>query len=89
MALSHLKLEKLKEQIDKLDTNEHIQIYQIMQKGNPVVTTTQNGVLISSETLSEETMIEVEKYVLFCMDQRKRMDEDLKTRKNYERMVSE
>jgi hypothetical protein len=89
MALSHLKLEKLKEQIDKLDTNEHIQIYQIMQKGNPVVTTTQNGVHISSETLSEETMIEVEKYVLFCMDQRKRMDEDLKTRKNYERMVSE
>lgn len=89
MALSHLKLEKLKEQIDKLDTNEHIQIYQIMQKGNPVVTTTQNGVLISSETLSEETMLEVEKYVLFCMDQRKRMDEDLKTRKNYERMVSE
>ena len=89
MTLSHLKLEKLKEQIDKLDTNEHIQIYQIMQKGNPVVTTTQNGVLISSETLSEETMVEVEKYGLFCMDQRKRMDEDLKTRKNYERMVSE
>jgi hypothetical protein len=89
MPLSHLKLEKLKEQIDKLDTNEHIQIYQIMQKGNPIVTTTQNGVLISSETISEETILEVEKYVLFCMDQRRRMDEDLKTRKNYERMVSE
>jgi hypothetical protein len=79
----------LKEQIDKLDVNEHKQIYNIMKKNKLQVTKTQNGVLVSASSLSEETLTEVERYILFCLDQRKRMDEDMKTRKTYERMVHE
>jgi len=79
----------LKEQIDKLEVNEHKQIYNIMKKNELQVTKTQNGVLVSASSLSEETLTEVERYVLFCLDQRKRMDEDMKTRKTYERMVHE
>ena len=86
---SHSKLESLKDKIDKLDVNEHKQIYNIMKKNGPPVTKTQNGVLISSETLDNETLAEVERYVLFCLDQRKRMEDDMKTRKSYERMVYE
>jgi len=88
MTVSHSRLEKLKDQIDRLEMNEHIQIYEIMKRNNPTVTTTQNGVLIPANSLTEETVLEVEKYVLFCVDQRKRMDDDMKTRKNYERLVS-
>jgi hypothetical protein len=77
----------LKEQIDKLEINEHKQIYNIMKKNEPPVTKTQNGVLVSADSLNEETLTQVEHYVLFCLDQRKRMDEDMKTRKTYERMV--
>lgn len=84
---SHSKLESLKDKIDKLEVNEHKQIYNIMKKNGPPVTKTQNGVLISSETLDNDTLIEVERYVLFCLDQRKRMEDDMKTRKTYERMV--
>ena len=84
---SHSKLESLKDKIDKLEVNEHKQIYNIMKKNGPPVTKTQNGVLISSETLDNETLAEVERYVLFCVDQRKRMEDDMKTRKTYERMV--
>ena len=86
---SHSKLESLKERIDKLEVNEHKQIYNIMKKNGPPVTKTQNGVLISSETLENDTIEEVERYVLFCLDQRKRMEDDMKTRKSYERMVYE
>lgn len=86
---SHSKLESLKDKIDKLDVNEHKQIYNIMKKNGQPVTKTQNGVLISSETLDNDTLAEVERYVLFCLDQRKRMDDDMKTRKTYERMVHE
>ena len=86
---SHSKLESLKERIDKLEVNEHKQIYNIMKKNGPPVTKTQNGVLISSETLDNDTIEEVERYVLFCLDQRKRMEDDMKTRKTYERMVYE
>jgi hypothetical protein len=86
---SHSKLESLKDKIDKLEVNEHKQIYNIMKKNGPPVTKTQNGVLISSETLDNDTLAEVERYVLFCVDQRKRMEDDMKTRKTYERMVHE
>ncbi len=84
---SRSKLEMLKEQIDKLEPNEHKQIYNIMKKKELQVTKTQNGVLVSADKISEETLEEVEKYVLFCLDQQKRMSEDMKTRKTYERMV--
>ena len=84
---SRSKLEKLKEQIDKLEQNEHKQIYNIIKKNELQVTKTQNGVLVSADSLNDETLTEVERYVLFCIDQRKRMEEDMKTRKTYERMV--
>lgn len=86
---SRSKLEMLKEQIDKLEVNEHKQIYNIMKNSELHVTKTQNGVLVSADSLSEDTLNSVEQYVLFCLDQRKRMDEDMKTRKAYERMVNE
>jgi len=84
---SRSKLETLKDQIDKLEPNEHKQIYNIMKKKELQVTKTQNGVLVSADNISDETLEEVEKYVLFCLDQQKRMSEDMKTRKTYERMV--
>jgi len=56
-------------------------------KNNLPITKTQNGILVSANTLNDETLQAVEQYVLFCLDQRKRMDEDAKTRKTYERMV--
>jgi hypothetical protein len=86
---SHSILEALKDKIDRLEVNEHKQIYNIIKKKSPHVTKTQNGVLVSSDTLDDDTLTEVEKYVLFCLDQRKRMEDDMKTRKTYERMVYE
>lgn len=82
------KKEQLKEQIDKLDTTEHRQIYNIIKNHNPQVTKVQNGILVSTDTLNDECLTEVDRYVSFCLDQRKRMDEDLKTRKSYERMLN-
>lgn len=87
---SRSKLESLKEKIDKLDANEHRQIHNIIRQfntGQIQTTKTQQGILITANTLDEKTIDEIEKYVHFCMDQRKRMDSDMKTRKEYERMI--
>lgn len=86
---SRSKKEWMKERIDAMDSNEHGQIYSIVRKYTTQFTNTQSGVLVSTDSLSEECMVEIEKYVVFCQDQRKRMDEDTKTRKSYERMVHE
>lgn len=82
-------LETLKEQIDKLDVNEHRQIHNIIKRYNKTFqsTKTQQGVLVTADNLSVESLQEIQRYVHFCIDQRKRMDEDMKARKEYERMI--
>ena len=85
--MNHSKKEWLKQQLERLETNEHIQIYGIIKRYTENITRSPTGIFVSSEHLSDECLIEMEKYVLFCLDQRKRMEDDLKTRKTYERMV--
>jgi len=83
------KKEWLKEQLDKMEMNEHAQVFQLIRKHSTQFTKTQNGILVSTDTLSDDCLTEVEKYITFSLDQKKRMEEDLKTRKNYERMIHE
>jgi hypothetical protein len=77
--------EKLKEQIDKLDPNEHAQIFAIVKKYTDSFTKTQNGVLVSSDNLPPECIKEIQTMVTFYMDQHKRMESDAVERKGYER----
>lgn len=81
------KKEWMKEQLDNMDSNEHNQVFKIIQKYTDQYTKTQTGILISTDNLNDECLNEIDKYIHFCMDQKKRMEEDLKTRKNYERLV--
>ena len=87
MTFSRSKKEFLKDSIDKLEANEHSQIFSIIKRYTQSFTSTQNEVLVSTNNLSDECLKEIESYVNFCVDQKKRMDDDLKTRKGYERMV--
>jgi len=77
----------MKEQLDKLDMNEHTQVFDIVKKYTEEFTKTQTGILVSTASLSNECLEEIRRYINFCLDQRKRMDEDQKTRKTYERMI--
>ena len=63
--------EKLKEQLDKLDAQEHGQIFDIIKRYTDNFTKTQNGVLVSSDVLSDECLVEIEKRVAYYLDQRK------------------
>jgi len=79
----------MKEQLDKLDMNEHTQVFDIVKKYTEEFTKTQTGILVSTASLSNECLEEIRRYINFCLDQRKRMDEDQKTRKTYERMIND
>jgi hypothetical protein len=79
--------EWIKDQLDRMDSNEHSQLFAIIRKYSDQFTKTQTGVLVSTDTLSDQCLGEIENYINFSMDQRKRMDDDLKTRKSYERMM--
>lgn len=71
--MNRAQKEKLKEQIERLDPQEHAQLFVIIKKYTDSYTRTQAGVLVSSDVLPNECMAEIEKMVVFYMDQRKRM----------------
>lgn len=81
--------EMLKDQLDKLEANEHRQIFDIVARYTSEFTKTEKGILVSTNVLDDKCLSEIRSYVTFCLDQKKRMDEDMKTRKTYERMVAE
>ena len=85
--MNRSKLEMMKDQLDKLNVTEHTQIHGIVMKYTKNYTETPNGVFVSSEHLPQDCLQEMEQYINYCIDQRKRMDEDAKTRKTYERMI--
>lgn len=85
--MNRSKLEQMKAQIDSLDASEHEQLYHTINQYTQTFTRTSNGVFISSENLSQECLEQIEKYIQFCGDQRKRMDDDQKQRKTYERLA--
>jgi hypothetical protein len=79
--------EWMKDQLDKLDSNEHYQVFDIVKRYTAEFTKTQTGILVSTASLNDECLEEIRRYINFCIDQRKRMDEDQKTRKTYEGML--
>jgi len=87
-TVTRTKKEWLKDQLDRMESNEHNQIFKIIRKYTDDYTTTQTGVLVSTNNLNNDCLNEIEQYIQFSIDQKKRMEDDLKTRKNYERLVN-
>ena len=82
------KKEWLKDNLDRMEANEHNQVFAIIKKYTDQFTKTQSGVLVSTDNLPSECLTEIEQYIHFCLDQKKRMEDDMKTRKSYERLVN-
>ena len=77
----------MKDRLDAMDANEHAQIFTIVRKYTDQGTRTQTGILISTDFMNDDCLAEIEAYIQFLTDQRKRMEEDTKARKSYERMI--
>jgi hypothetical protein len=80
--MSRSRKETLREHLDTLDVHEHAQVFNIIKKYTNEYTRTQSGVLVSSESLPEPCISEMETLVAFYLDQRKRMDADERARKS-------
>ena len=72
--MNRIRKEKLKENLEKLDPQEHAQVFGIVKKYTDNYTKTQTGVLVSSDTLSDACLQEMEALVAFYLDQRKQYD---------------
>ena len=72
--MNRVRKEKLKENLEKLDPQEHAQVFAVVKKYTDTYTKTQTGVLVSSDTLSDACLEEMEALVAFYLDQRKQYD---------------
>lgn len=72
--MNRARKEKLKENLEKLDPQEHAQIFTIIKTYTDAYTKTQSGVLVSSDVLSDTCLQEMERLVSFYIDQRKQYD---------------
>lgn len=72
--MKRLQKEKLKENLEKLDAEEHAQIFNVIKKYTDTYTKTQTGVLVSSDVLTDECLLEIETLVAYYLDQRKTMN---------------
>jgi hypothetical protein len=84
--MNRAQKEALKEKLEKLDPQEHEQLFAIIKRYTSQFTKTQTGVLVSSDVLPDECLREMERMVAFYMDQRKRMEADAAERKTLSRM---
>jgi hypothetical protein len=78
--------EALKEKIEKLDPQEHAQLFAIIKRYTETYTKTQTGVLVSSDNLPAECFVELDKMVSFFLDQRKWMETEAAERKKLTQM---
>jgi len=72
--MNRVRKEQLKEKIEKLDAEEHAQIFEIIKRYTENYTKTQTGVLVSSDFLPDTCLIEIETLVAYYIDQRNRID---------------
>lgn len=79
--MNRARKEALKEKIEKLDAEEHAQLFDVIKRYTQQFTKTQTGVLVSSDNLPDECLLEMEKMVQFYIDQRKRLDADAAERR--------
>lgn len=72
--MNRVRKEQLKEKIEKLDADEHVQIFDIIKRYTENYTKTQTGVLVSSDFLPDACLVEIETLVAYYIDQRNRID---------------
>ena len=76
--MNRVRKERLKETLEKLDPEEHAQVFGIINRYTSDYTRTQTGVFVSSDVLPDECLQEMETLVAYFLDQRKQMDAERK-----------
>lgn len=69
--MNRLRKEQLKENLEKLEADEHAQIFAIIQRYTQEYTRTASGAFVSSDNLPDDCLFEIEKMVKYYLDQRK------------------
>ena len=79
--------EKLLPLLERLEQNEHEQIFKIVRKYTDEYTRSDTGVYVSSKNLPQSCLDEMERYITFCFDQRAHLEAGDVDRSKYEKLA--
>ena len=68
------KLKFMRDNIEKLDTNNHIDILRLLVKNDVFINENKNGVFINLTDLSNDIINDIEKYIDYVMEQKIDLD---------------
>lgn len=71
---TYLKMNKLKEKIESLDKENHIEIMRIFEKHHITYSENNNGIFINMNDLSPIALNEVDKYIQYLEIQKNTID---------------
>lgn len=81
-------LDTLKTKIEMLDKHHHIEVLKIIQKNNTVkLNENKNGIYINLSFVPQETLGEIQKYLLFVQDQESSLEQVEKQKENFKRTM--
>jgi hypothetical protein len=80
--------EKLKVLLDQLSSCEHEQIFLLIKKDTSDFTSSESGVFVSADSISDECFQKIEEYTSFCFEQKKMIHEGEVKREEYSKLVN-
>ena len=85
--MSGISAEKLLPLLERLEQNEHEQIFKIVRKYTGEYTRSDTGVYVSSKNLPQACLDEMERYITFCFDQLEHLEAGDVYRSKYEKLA--
>ena len=73
----------LRDEIEKLEKRQHIEIIKIIQKNNISYTENRNGVFLNMKDITIECIDEIENYLKYIEIQQKQLNSDENIKKTY------
>ena len=77
------KIEKLKNEIEKMNKNNHIEVLRILRNGKTLINENKNGIFINMSELSSVIIDELENYVEYVLNQHKHLYQQEKVKEEF------
>ena len=87
-TVNRQRKEKLKVLLDQLSSCEHEQIFLLIKKDTSDFTSSESGVFVSADSISDECFQKIEEYTSFCFEQKKMIHEGEVKREEYSKLVN-
>jgi hypothetical protein len=81
------KLKEMKKNIGYLNENEHIEIFNIIQKDGLKYTINNNGIFVNMRKLNNFTLEKIENFIRFCNNNNCILNNDNKIRNSYNKFI--